>query len=454
MFGWLKPVCPVDLREKVWTELAMGLLVERWGWHRLREVAVVLPTSGFSELPERGQPADAERLLASVCRYLGANRERLRVEFVPAESLGNHSGEYLRDEVATVRLARFWQEDWEGLIGILAHYAALDRLVCEGICREDQPDLGWYADLACVFLGMGIFGANSAVKQRSGGDGIWTWWQIRARQQLPARVFGYAMALRAMARGERHAAWAAWLGEDARDTFQRGLRFLQRHGECVFDHEVDGRLRVASSIPSLAADLTHRGDSIRLASLWALGEHGPDAASVLDGVAVCLRARSSVLQSEAARVIGGIGIDRPEISDDLMGLLASRDRQVCCGAMTALGQLRVPLEREGPRGDTFFDELRMLMIGDDVQVAQTAVLTLCRYGPAAGEAAEALIEPLRRALVACDYLAQDLYFTALQAIYGDLDGFLRTQLQESYPDLYPVALTALQLYREHHQPER
>jgi hypothetical protein len=130
----------------------------------------------------------------------------------------------------------------ESLIAMLAHYAALDRLLHEGLCRGDEPDLGWQADLACVFLGMGIFGANSAIKQRSGGDGIWTWWQIRARHQLPARVFGYAMALAAVARGERQARWVSWLGDDAMDTFQRGLRFLQRRGECIFDFEAHGTL--------------------------------------------------------------------------------------------------------------------------------------------------------------------------------------------------------------------
>jgi hypothetical protein len=453
MFGWLKTACPVDLREKVWTELAMGSLADRWDWKSLRQSAVILPTGEFFELPDGGRAADTERLMTTVCRYMGANRDGLRLEFVPAESLGNGSGEYLRDEVATVRLAQFWQEDLESLIGVLAHYAALDRLLREGICREDQSDLGWYADLACVFLGMGIFGANSAVKQRSGGDGIWTWWQIRARHQLPARVFGYAMALRAMAHGERHPVWEAWLGDDARDTFQRGLRFLQRHGECVLDYEASGTLRVAASVPSLAADLTHGGDSTRLASLWALLEHGPAAAAALDEIAACLRSRSSILQSEAARVIGAIGIDQAEVSDELMALLASRDRQVCCSALTALGQLRVPLEREGPRGETFFDELRMLMTGDDVQIAQTAVLTLCRYGSAASEAAEALTEPLRRALVACDYLAQDLYFTALLALDGDPEGFLRNHFQDQHPDLYPVAVAALEEYREQHHVE-
>jgi hypothetical protein len=130
----------------------------------------------------------------------------------------------------------------ESLIAMLAHYAALDRLLHEGLCRGDEPDLGWQADLACVFLGMGIFGANSAIKQRSSGDGIWTWWQIRARHQLPARVFGYAMALAAVARGERQARWVSRLGDDAMDTFQRGLRFLQRRGECIFDFEAHGTI--------------------------------------------------------------------------------------------------------------------------------------------------------------------------------------------------------------------
>ncbi len=449
MFGWLKPACPVDLREKVWIEVSLGRLVEHWDWQRLREAAVILPTSAFFNLPDGDQPVDTQQLMTTVCKYLGANRDRLQLELVPAESLANGRDEYLSDDIATVRLAQIWQEDLESLISVLSHYAALDRLLREGICRKDQAEVGWFADLACAFLGMGIFGANSAVKQRSGGDRVGSGWEIRARQKLPSRMFGYAMAVLAMARGERQPAWASWLGEDAGDTFQRGRRYLERRGECVFDYEANGQLRVAASVPSLAADLIHGGDSLRLASLWALSEQGPAAESALDQIAMCLRSRSRVLQSEAARLIGTIGIDKPEVTDELLGLLDSRNQQVCCSATAALGHLQVPLDRESSRGETFFDLLRILMGGDDAQVAQTAVLTLCRYGPAAAEAVESFTEPLRRALVACDYLAQDLYFTALHAIDGDPARFLETHLQEYHPDIYPVALTALKLYREH-----
>ncbi|MCL4202153.1 MAG: hypothetical protein KJ000_06645 [Pirellulaceae bacterium] len=457
MFGWFKAPCPVDLREKVWTELRLGWLVEGWGWQRLREGPVILPTASFFEIPERGGAIDAERVLTDVCRYVGSRRESLRLEFAPAESLANGSGEYLRGDVATVRLAEFWRDDLESLIAMLAHYAALDLLLRDGRCRDDESDLGWYADLACVFLGMGIFGANSAIKQRSGSDGTWTWWQIRARRHLPARVFGYAMALVAAARGERRPRWADWLGDDARDTFQRGCRFLQRRGECVLDLEANGALRVAGSVPSLAADLRHGNDSLRLASLWALLEYGSASAAALDEVAACLRSGSSVLRSEAARVIGAIGVEKVAVSDELMALLDSRDRTVCCSALTALGQLQVPLDREGPRGEIFLDELRMLITDDDVQVAQTAVLTLCRYGRAASEAFEtlagAMLEPLRRALVACDYRSQDLYFTALHAVFGGAEEFLQTHFQEYDPDLYPLALGALELYRQQHRNE-
>jgi hypothetical protein len=51
MFGWLKTACPVDLREKVWTELAMGTLADRWGWQSLRHSPVILPTASSSNCP-------------------------------------------------------------------------------------------------------------------------------------------------------------------------------------------------------------------------------------------------------------------------------------------------------------------------------------------------------------------------------------------------------------------
>jgi hypothetical protein len=217
-------------------------------------------------------------------------------------------------DTVRVHLAAFWQEDLESLIAVLAHYAALDRLLRDGIMQGDEPDLGWYADLACVFVGMGIFGANSAMKQRSGGDGIGTGWQIRARHPLPARVFGYAMALAAMARGERQAPWAAWLGDDA-----IGRRTSAGCGSCSGGANAFSTMKRTGRCASPPACLRwlriwHGGDSTRLASLWALREHGSAAAPALDEIAACLRSSSRVLQSEAARVIGAIGVETPAVS--------------------------------------------------------------------------------------------------------------------------------------------
>jgi hypothetical protein len=65
--------------------------------------------------------------------------------------------------VPTVRIAASWLDDLESLIPVMAHYVGLDRLLRAGLARGDEPDLGWRADLACVFLGLGLFGANSAV---------------------------------------------------------------------------------------------------------------------------------------------------------------------------------------------------------------------------------------------------------------------------------------------------
>ncbi|MCH5374398.1 MAG: hypothetical protein JJ992_10495 [Planctomycetes bacterium] len=452
MFGLFKSPCPIELREKVWTELRLGWLVERWGWQRLRESDVILPTGQFFELPEAGDTVDVERTFTDVCRYLGARRESLRLEVVPADDLADGSDEFVPGDIGVVRLAESWRDDLESLIAIMAHYAAQDRLLREGLCSGDESDLGWRADLACVFLGMGIFGANSAVKQRGGEDAS-IWWRNRVRRRLPARISGYTMALIAVSRRERHPAWSRWLVKDALDSFQRGLRFLHRHGECIFDYEANGALRVAGSVSSLASDLRHGGDSARLASLWALHEHGSAAPAAMEEILGCLRSRSTVLQGEAARLIGSIGADSADVADELMSLLSSRDRQVRCSAITALSQLQVPLDCEGPHGCTLFDELGMLLGDEDTQVAQTTVLALCQYGTAASEAALRLLEPLRRALVDCDYLAQDLCFTALGLIHGDVDGFLEEHLQEHHPDLYPVAITALQQSREHHRSE-
>ncbi len=449
MLGWFKPRCPINLREQVWTELQVSRLVENWGWQRLCEANVVLPSRHFFQLPAAGEPIDVDQTFADVCRYLGATQATLRLEVVPAEALPNGSSEYINEEVATVRIADTWLDDLESLIAVMAHHVALDRLLREGLANGDESDLGWRADIACAFFGMGVFGANIAAKQRSGTDDGWTWWRIRSRAQLPARVFGYAMALFTLSRGERRPAWTRWLTGDALDTFQRGVRYLERNDDYIFDYEARGTARAVNSVSSLAADLKYGSAAKRLAALWLLATQGSAAKAAVQEIVACLKSRNLVLQSEAAQALGTLGPEASVAAGELMRLLGLRDREVRCSAAIALGQLMVPLDSEGPHGYTLFEELQLLLDAEDLPVVHSAAFALRGHGHAAEAAAVHFVNPLRRSLVDCHYDAQDLYFAVLETITGDVERFVKEQFADRHPELLPDAISSLEQFRQH-----
>ncbi len=449
MFGLLRPPCPIDLREKVWTELRLGWLVERFGWQQMRDARVALPTSEYFPLIQDGSHAEAEQTFAAVCRYLGVEQEHVRLEIVSDDAEPDGSGDEAEANVTTVRVPESMLKDQERLIAAIARFVTVERLARSGNLTGTENDASWLVELATVFFGMGIFGANVAVQHRETTDGALRWWTIRRHGHLPARVYGYAMALFAVSRREHRPAWARMLGHDALDTFRRGVKFVTKTTDCVFDHETNGLPRAAKSDTALESDLQHGTDSARLAALWDLLERGPAANPVADAVRKCLRSKNPILQTEAARTIGAMGPDASSAASDLIHAFASRNSDVRRQSALAVEQLALPHDMKGPHGDTVYQELLLLLEDPDPPVVQAAAHALSRYGRQAEEAGEHVIRHLCRALVACNYEVSDFYFDVLEAITPDVEQFLQQHMAETHPDLYPVAVESLQHSRLH-----
>lgn len=449
MLSLFRPSCPLDLREKVWTELRMGWLVERFGWQRMRDAQVALPTSQFFPEIRDGSHAEAEQTFARVCRHLGVQPEHVRLEIVPDDAVPERSNDDTDANVTTVRVLESMLTDQETLIAGMARFVTVDRLQRSGNLTGTEEDASWLVELATVFFGMGIFGANVAVQHRETTDGALRRWTIRRHGHLPARVYGYAMALFAVSRRERQSAWARMLGHDALDAFRRGIRFLMKTADSVFDYETNGLARAAKSDTALESDLQHGSDSTRLAALWDLAERGPAASTVADAVRKCLRSKNPILQTEAARTIGAMGSDASSAASDLIHAFASRNSDARRESALAIGQLALPHDTKGPHGDTVYEELLLLLEDPDPPVVQAAAHALSQYGQQAEDAGVHLIRHLCRALVACKYDVSDFYFDVLDAITPDVEQFLQEHMAEPHPDLLPVALETLQQSRLH-----
>jgi hypothetical protein len=394
MLGWLFPRCPVETWEKAWTETRMRFLTEQFGIARLRRAEVVLPTDDYFPDPYEPTPDQARRLLDRVAGYMGVRPGSVGFEVIPDVRLPGAAGHYdaTRNGRAVVRVAESQLDDPAKLVATLAHELAHDLLIGEGRLDPAAPDHEWVTDLLPVFLGVGVFAANAVVYEAHHSDGQTTWWTVRRQGYLPARVFGYAMALFALARGEEAPAWAAHLRLDAAAALTAGLRYVRRTGDCLFDPDAVPRR------PPTAGEMADRvgtgSPSARLAALWDVREYRPAGLDCFEAVADCLVDRDPAVAADAARALVVFG---PPAVPRLREALWSGSAGVRAAAAAAIGEV-------GSAADGVVADVCALLGDHDRAVVENAARAVGQLGTRADEmAVRRALGRLEAALVDCDY---------------------------------------------------
>jgi hypothetical protein len=246
MLGWFtsKPKCPVDDATREWLDARWRWLEEQFGADRARKATVVLPRAEFFPDEYCGTDEDARRILDRVCGYMDVDPATVEMSlYDETDPLANNPfiAEGTRHGTAGLYHAadgkyHIWVEasnpdDALGMVGTMAHELGHVHLLGGERLSPDAEDHEPLTDLLTVFMGMGVFTANSAVIERSWEDGVRSGWQIGRRGYLDMRAFGYAFALFARSRGEDGSAWSGELRLDVRTAFKQAMGFLDAPGE-------------------------------------------------------------------------------------------------------------------------------------------------------------------------------------------------------------------------------
>jgi hypothetical protein len=237
MFGWFdsKPKCPIDSTTQQWVDNRWTWLEDQFGLERLRKSRVILPRPEFFPDPYHGTEEDARRMLDRVCGYMDIDPATVELSLYEdrnpvyegewrhgTSGLYHPDGDKYRVWVEVANL-----DDPLGMVATMAHELGHVHLLGHGRISDEVEDHEPLTDLLTVFFGLGIFTANSVIREHYWHAGQVSGWSMGRRGYLGMQVYGYAFARLALSREEDGSGWAKELRLDVRSAFKEAMRYLE-----------------------------------------------------------------------------------------------------------------------------------------------------------------------------------------------------------------------------------
>ena len=234
MFKWLtKPVCPVERQDKEWLEGRMNWLANEFGLAFVRGIPVILPTLEFFPDPWEETEAAIRAMLDRMCSFMGIVPNNVVLHLYRDKSFTPTAGLYEKDG----EMIHLWLEDNVcdpmAIVAVMAHELAHARLLGDGRVSPDDRDMEPLTDLSTVFFGLGIFGANACLHYQSTTVGNWNYTQSGTMGYLHQRLWGYALGVFAVMRGECRPEWMQYLRLDIRCMVKETIRYISNTGDCT-----------------------------------------------------------------------------------------------------------------------------------------------------------------------------------------------------------------------------
>lgn len=441
MLDWFRAKCPLDLAEQVWVETRMNWLVKEFGLRSAQNAPVLSVTSDFVPKTWNGAPQEAQKLAEKLCELLPVDARRVTVMVCPDNEMDDAAGTYQEIENGClIRVKAELMQDITQLISTLSHELAHDVLLGQRRLDPSVADHEWVTDLLPVYFGLGIFHANTVIAESSSNDGQWSYWRIRRSGYLPARIYGYALAIFARLRNEVTPRWQNELRLDAADAFRRGLRYLDRAKDSLFQSPaiIDGGNKKAVS--DLQSQMQSEFATYRLSALWELNAQITDASTAVPSVMKLLGDKTPAIRVAAAEALKEFGPAARDATRMLLERLADPVPAVRVESAYALAAIRA--EPELVAG-----ELIAALRQQDRAVVRAAAVSLQAFRDDARFPLRPLIEALAKANRSCEFETMDALAFCLSDV-ADFEGQVRqlfpTWDEEEFASLVDLVREATQ----------
>jgi hypothetical protein len=242
MFG-LRPKLPVSEEERLWVDEGFRRLSRMLGWSRMQNATVLLPTD--EHFPDPWSPTEAglNSLFRRVCVAMRVNPAGVELTLLPDsgellemlpsynqlsdEPAGLHFGSGAEEERPLIAVRQSLLRDPLAVVATLAHELGHVILLDDGHMGRNAQDMEPMTDLVTVYLGLGVFTANSARRFRQYQEDNRQGWSMERLGYLPEPVYAYALARFAKDRGEDSPAWAAYLSTNLKTWFRQSAAWLK-----------------------------------------------------------------------------------------------------------------------------------------------------------------------------------------------------------------------------------
>jgi hypothetical protein len=243
MFG-LGSKLPVTEEERLWVDNGFNRLSRMLGSSRMRNCRVILPTDEFFPDAFDSSETGLRSLFRRVCGYVKVDPALVDLEIIPDSSevfemlpaydrlpdgpAGMHFGG-TAEERPLIAVRQKLLKDPLVLVATIAHELGHVILLGGGHLSRDEEDMEPMTDLVTVYLGLGIFTANSSRRFKQFQDDRRAGWSMQRLGYLPEVVYGYALARFALERGEDQPSWPAHLSTNLKTYFQQSVSWLRKN---------------------------------------------------------------------------------------------------------------------------------------------------------------------------------------------------------------------------------
>ncbi len=246
VLGLSKPKLPIKEEQQRWVDQSFVRLATLLGRNRLIEATAVLPTPKFFPDPYDRSELSLNRMFERVANYMRVNPGDIELSlFESGHDLTRrlapfYSGKssdaaglyhHTPAERQQISINEAQLKDPMTLVAVLAHELGHIILLRPGLVERDDPDMEPLNDLLTVFLGMGIFTANSAFRFEQYSTDTTHGWSAQRLGYLSEELFGYALARFAFERREAKPAWRKFLATNVEGYMKRSAAWLDYQNE-------------------------------------------------------------------------------------------------------------------------------------------------------------------------------------------------------------------------------